>query len=623
MSADPVLRSRSSPEPVAGPLYFRSGASTLFGWIHWPAAAPVSDLGVVICKPFGFEAISSYSSVRSFADAVSALGIPVMRFDYAGTGNSEELDPRADQVAVWRGDVIAACEELRRRSGVERICLLGFRLGATLAALAAPDCKGVGAIAALAPLPSGKRYLRELRTFEMAASHLDTSTGPAGPSQSLGTGPWEVSGFLLSAESIAALSRIDLTAAAEPAAREMLIIDRNDLPAARSWSERLSGQGAQVKYLAMPGFVEMLMRQPDLTVIPVPMIAEVCEWLGRLVQESERQGQPAGAERSFASNSDAASPVLLLRRESGAAVSDRPLFISNDPPLFGILSEPSGNEKRRRAVILLNSGGDYHVGPRGMYVSLARRWSARGYMVLRMDLAGLGDSAKHVGRPGNEVFPPSAIDDIRKAVDLLRGRYGVRDITLAGVCTGAYHALQAAIEGLSVNRLLLVNQLNFFREEGDDPGGIQEWELVHKPGAYNRQIFSAKAWKRLLTRDVSLSRVLKIYFSSPRLALLIKLRTLARRLGIPLSNDLARELAKMAARGVRVVFVYSRGDAGISLLSAQTGYATDDLAKRYRFRVIEQADHNLTRSAARARLEEVLSEELFARNDGVLLSGAP
>jgi len=258
-----------------------------------------------------------------------------------------------------------------------------------------------------------------------------------------------------------------------------------------------------------------------------------------------------------------------------------------------------------------------------MYVSLARRWAARGYVVLRMDLAGLGDSAKHAGRPGNEIFPPSAIDDLRKAVDFLRSRCGVRDITLAGVCTGAYHALRAAIEGLSVNRLLLVNQLNFFREEGENPEGIQEWELVHKPGAYNRQIFSAKAWKRLLTRDVRLSRVLRIYFSSPWLALLIKLRTLARRLGIPLRNDLARELAKVAARGVRIVFVYSRGDAGISLLSAQTGLAIEELAKHYRFRIIEEADHNLTRSSARARLEEVLSEELFARNDSMVRSDAP
>jgi len=83
MSADPALRSESSLRQAAGPLYFKSGTRTLFGWIHRPEAAPVADLGVVICKPFGFEAICSYLSVRSFADAVSALGIPALRFDYA------------------------------------------------------------------------------------------------------------------------------------------------------------------------------------------------------------------------------------------------------------------------------------------------------------------------------------------------------------------------------------------------------------------------------------------------------------------------------------------------------------------------------------------------------------
>src|SRR6202034_1024190 len=100
-------------------------------------------------------------------------------------------------------------------------------------------------------------------------------------------------------------------------------------------------------------------------------------------------------------------------------------------------------------VILLNAGADYHIGASGMYVGLARSWAQRGYVVLRMDLGGLGDSATRSGRPDDEIFPPAAIDDIRTAIEWMRGRYGVSEVTLAGVCSGAYHALQAAIAAVS------------------------------------------------------------------------------------------------------------------------------------------------------------------------------
>ena len=66
-------------------------------------------------------------------------------------------------------DVMAAVSELRRRTGVQRVCLLGFRLGALLGALAAPDCEGVCGLMAIAPVVNGRRYLRELRTTRLAA----------------------------------------------------------------------------------------------------------------------------------------------------------------------------------------------------------------------------------------------------------------------------------------------------------------------------------------------------------------------------------------------------------------------------------------------------------------------
>ena len=60
------------------------------------------------------------------------------------------------------------------------------------------------------------------------------------------------------------------------------------------------------------------------------------------------------------------------------------------------------------------------------------------------------------------------------------------------------------------------------------------------------------------------------------------------------------------------MFVFSRGDAGMRLLELQSGLSAGEVAKRYYVRTIDGADHEFTRSAARATLVQTLSEELFA-----------
>jgi alpha-beta hydrolase superfamily lysophospholipase len=618
MSAEPRVASDSGPTGVmADALYFDSGEHRLFGWLHRPSNGIRAGLGLVICKPFGYEAICSHRGLRAFAEAASALGIPTLRFDYSGTGNSADLDPEADQLDVWAQDVVAAVEELQRRTGVRRVCLMGFRLGALLATRAASRCEAVNSLIVVGPLITGRRYLRELRTTRLAASLTSDAANSASNSSidisAASPGSMEVSGFTLSGATLAALAQVDLTAGGVPTVSDLLAIDASSFPVAGAWAAQMSGLGIRTKYLALPGLVEMIMTAPQFAVIPHDMIAATGDWLSQLNEQPAQSGHEIAEQAA----STSASSLVMMSLPDGASpqspVTERPVYFNSEAVLFGIVTEPRQGENRRRAVIMLNAGADHHIGANGMHVELARHWARRGYVVLRMDLAGIGDSGTRPGRPDNEVFPPAVLDDIATAIEFLRSRYRAGDITLFGVCSGAYHALRAAVAGMPVNRILMVNPQNYFWKQGTKLDDLQLAEVVRNPGIYSRQVFSGSAWRRLLTGRVNIWRIAKIYFHRPLLALESTFRDVARFLHVRLPHDLGSDLAAIDARGVRVVFVFARGEPGIDLLKIEGGSAVSRLGDRCHVHIIDGGDHIFSQSGPRALMQKVLSEELSAR----------
>jgi hypothetical protein len=280
--------------------------------------------------------------------------------------------------------------------------------------------------------------------------------------------------------------------------------------------------------------------------------------------------------------------------------------------LFGVVTEPAREERRRRAVILLNAGVDQHIGASRLYVLWARLWASRGYVVLRMDFSGIGDSDTRRGGVDDDVFPASALDDVRAAIDYLKEHYRTGDITLAGLCSGAYHALRAAAAGIRVARILMINPQNYFWSEGMSLNDLQTVEVVRNPGLYRRRVVSTAAWKRLFTGQVNIWRIVKVYVHRAWLAIVSSLRDLARRLNIRLSNDLGRELEEIAASGVGIVFVFAQGEPGLNLLKIEAGTALRRLGTRCRIHILPSGDHVFSQWESRVELERVLLEELSA-----------
>jgi alpha-beta hydrolase superfamily lysophospholipase len=598
-----------NPTPPANglgePLYFPAGQHELFGWLHAPPAGTrARTVGVVLCKAFGYEALCAHRSVRVFAESIAALGFPALRFDYRGTGDAADIDPQSDQIELWTEDIVAAVEELRQRTAVEEVYLLGFRLGALLAWRAAARCR-VDGLALIAPVVSGHRYLRELRTARLAA----LSGAAVADSVPATDGALEATGYRLTAASIATLSELDLENLPGTVPR-LLLIDRSDLPAATAWSAALARSGVQCEYRTLPGAVEMLMRAPQFSAVPQAMLDTTTKWLTLVPTARAAPGVPAARP----ARGPGAGTLHVPGEANEAPVTERPVLFGSEGRLFGIVTEPRRDEARRRAVILLNAAADHHSGASRMSVKFARSWSRRGYVVLRMDLAGIGDSATRPGRPDDEVFPPAAVDDIRDALQLVRTRYGSQDVTVAGLCSGAYHALRAAVAGLSVNRLLMVNPQVFFWKEGMSLHGLQLAEVVRNPGLYRERVVSADAWKRLFTGQVNLWRIVKIYCHRPLLTLEAALRDAARAFHFRLPSDLGSELEELGARGLQMVFVFSRDDPGIDLLKIQAGSSIRRLGERCRRHIIEGGDHTFTHAASREALQRILSEELLGRS---------
>src|SRR4030067_1026137 len=98
--------------------------------------------------------------MRQLAAHLARSGRQAMRFDYFGTGDSAGEYAQAS-LAQWQIDIGDAVDECRRQSGRERVCIVGLRLGATLAGKAAAQREDISALVLYAPVIDGQALLSE------------------------------------------------------------------------------------------------------------------------------------------------------------------------------------------------------------------------------------------------------------------------------------------------------------------------------------------------------------------------------------------------------------------------------------------------------------------------------
>ncbi len=128
--------------------------------------------------------------------------------------------------------------------------------------------------------------------------------------------------------------------------------------------------------------------------------------------------------------------------------------------LIGIVHEPALAQRRQGApaVLFANVGMHHRVGPYRLFVDLARGLGKLGFTSMRLDLSGLGDSARAIDG-GDEIT--RWVDDLKSAMALLERKHGIDRFVIIGLCSGVDPAHAIAMQDERIAGAVFVDGHSF------------------------------------------------------------------------------------------------------------------------------------------------------------------
>lgn len=150
--------------------------------------------------------------------------------------------------------------------------------------------------------------------------------------------------------------------------------------------------------------------------------------------------------------------------------------------MLGILSTPTGGVRHDVAVLILVGGPQYRVGSHRQFVRLARALASAGFVSLRFDYRGMGDSEGRM-RTFEEVEP-----DLNAALDFLVSQPSVRRVVVWGLCDAASAALMFCASDPRIAGLVLLNP--WVRSE-------ETLATTHLKHYYGQRLLQREFWAHL------------------------------------------------------------------------------------------------------------------------------
>lgn len=561
---------------AAVPIAFGPSDAWCFGWFH-AARAPARGVGVVLCRPVGFEGHCTYEMYTQLAEYLAVDGFAVIRFDYHGTGDSAGNDADPDRVPTWIDSTLLATNEVKRLGGVSRIAMFGVRLGATLAAKAASMSGGIESLVMWAPCVTGRAFERELRASSSCASSAAVNSAPV---------DIQALGYTYTGKTLQDLSTLDCLRLDVPPAKRVMIIGRDDMPIEGPLPAAYKAMGLDTTYTVLPGYSSMMV-EPHNGSVEQATLGLISHWLGA-GQELEVPLRAYGNER----------PAAPASGDSVAGgVREIPLVFGPQKALFGILAEPAqilaDDRRSDTAILMVTVAANHRIGPNRLHVELARSWASGGYRAFRFDLTGIGDSRSEAGFPGDRFFySKDTTKDVQSAIDCLAAR-GCTRFVVMGLCSGAYGAFQTALADRRVAGQILINPRRLEWQVGSTLQSAMQttYKSIHY---YRRALLDVNVYRRTLRGEVDLKGIAR------RIGLLVEAR-LKRVLNRilqrePIQEDLLANLKTLSARGTDTLMIIGAEDDGRDYIEFHLGHRGGRLrhASNFRIAFIEGSDHTFT-----------------------------
>lgn len=246
----------------------------LYARLHEPSKPRGARGAVLLCNSIFTEANNIAWAYHRLGSLLAAEGYYVLRFDYYGCGNSlgEDEDGTLER---WQRDISSAAQKLVELSGFNKVSVVGFRYGATLAASLAASVAGVSVdkFVLWEPVTDSRDYIRQFED-----RYLNAINNPAGfQKNTLDDSALEILGFHYPEPMRRSLEKLELTAGSLLSTCASLHLVTNDHSAQfvalaeklNSVSKRLSVKEVNDNILPIQNYDDLLAWLPGKSVFQI------------------------------------------------------------------------------------------------------------------------------------------------------------------------------------------------------------------------------------------------------------------------------------------------------------------------------------------------------------------
>jgi pimeloyl-ACP methyl ester carboxylesterase len=223
-------------------------------------------------------------------------------------------------------------------------------------------------------------------------------------------------------------------------------------------------------------------------------------------------------------------------------------------------------------VVFLHGMAGYRIGPHGLLREIAESLAEIGIYSCRFDFRGRGYSS------GNnmETNILSMYEDVEIVLQNLQKIYGILELNLLGICSGAKLAILYALKtSMKIDNIIGLSTETLFENKKKPKlsmNSIQD---------YSKKIFSTATWSKLVRGEINFRRILKNILFIPKLGNRKRSNVQQSKLIHPFINFAGETL-----------LIYGDKDPIYNESLKQITNLLDKYKKKYSKIIIEGGDHN-------------------------------